>query len=172
MTFAPYEPEAARGPAAEVTVRPVVEGDLDACAALIVTRTGEEPAVRRGRLEADLDRGDGLLLVAEVGTEIAGYAQVMKFVSPDGAAPDGYYLIALIVATPWRRRGIGELLTRARMEWVAARADEVWYFANAANGAILDLNAEFGFAEVTREFSLPGVTFGGGVGVLLRAPLR
>jgi hypothetical protein len=37
-------------------------------------------------------------------------------------------------------RRAGEQLARARMEWTAARATEIWFFANAANVASLRLH--------------------------------
>jgi len=46
--------------------------------------------------------------------------------------------------------------------------DEIWYFTNAAS---LLLHYRLGFREVTRDFTYPGVTFTGGVGVLCRACL-
>jgi ribosomal protein S18 acetylase RimI-like enzyme len=90
---------------------------------------------------------------------------------PANIAPAGYYLAGLLVAPAYRRRGIGERLTRARMAWVALRGTETWFFANAANRASLLLHQGLGFREVTRDFTYPGVTFTGGVGVLCRASL-
>jgi hypothetical protein len=55
------------------------------------------------------------------------------------------------------------------MAWVFERAPDVWFFANARNRASLNLDAELGFVEVTRNFVFPGVSFDGGVGVLGRA---
>ena len=57
------------------------------------------------------------------------------------------------------------------MGWAAERAEEMWYFTNAGNRASLRLHEALGFAEVTRDFVFPGVTFTGGVGVLCRAKL-
>ena len=131
---------------------------------------------RRARLEADLRDPDKYTVVAEVGGEIAGYALVLGHkVSPEDpptTAPDGYYLIGLIVAPAWRRHGIGDLLTIERMRWVAERADEVYYFANLKNGATLDLHQRFGFTEVTRDFTFPNAPLEPGTCVLLRAPLQ
>ncbi|GAA1132758.1 hypothetical protein GCM10009630_33480 [Kribbella jejuensis] len=125
---------------------------------------------------ADLQDPEKYTVVAEVGGEIAGYALVLGHkVSPDDpptTAPDGYYLIGLIVAPKWRRRGIGDLLTIERMRWVAERAYEVYYFANLQNGATLDLHQRFGFTEVTREFTFPNAPLKPGTCVLLRAPLN
>jgi ribosomal protein S18 acetylase RimI-like enzyme len=55
--------------------------------------------------------------------------------APANIAPAGYYLTGLLVAPGYRRRGIAEQLTRARMAWTAARVTEIWFFANAANRA-------------------------------------
>ena len=67
--------------------------------------------------------------------------------------------------------GIGELLTTERIRWTAERSDAVYYFANLANGPILDLHQSFGFTEVTRDFTFPRAPLKPGTGVLLRAEL-
>ncbi|GAA1595584.1 GNAT family N-acetyltransferase [Kribbella karoonensis] len=173
--FAEYRPGVARR-AVDVQVRPAVNADLPACAELIVTRTGGSAEARRLRLEADLRDPDKYTVVAEVGGEIAGYALVLGHkispADPPTTAPDGYYLIGLIVAPAWRRHGIGDLLTTERMRWVAERADEAYYFANLRNGPTLDLHQRFGFTEVTRDFTFPNAPLEPGSCVLLRARLR
>lgn len=177
LGFAAYRPGIARerSGTSSAVMREATIDDLAACAAMIVSRVGGDLEERRERLAADLAKDDHYLLVAVGGHEVVGFGQVMRFVAPSGApvdvAPDGYYLVALIVAPAWRRRGIGERLTTARVAWVAQRADTVWYFANARNGATLDLHRRLGFVEVSRQFTFAGVTFGGGNGVLLRAQL-
>jgi len=107
--------------------------------------------------------------VAELG-EIVGYGRVHRFRAsadaPPGVAPDGYYLIGLGVSPQHQRHGIGRAITRARLSWIARRASMAWYFTNARNEASLRLHRELGFREVTRDFSYPGVTFEGGVGIL------
>jgi ribosomal protein S18 acetylase RimI-like enzyme len=162
----------ARPPA--IIREPVVD-ELATCAAMIVGRAGGDVDARREHLASCLADDDHHLLVAAVGSEVVGFGHVMPFVAPDGApadvAPDGYYLVGLVVVPAWRRHGIGERLTAARMAWAAERADTIWYFANASNGATLDLHRRLGFVEVSRQFTFPGVAFAGGNGVLLRAPL-
>lgn len=173
--FAAYEPGVARQ-AVDVVVRPAVAADLTACAELIVTRTGGPVEQRRQRLEDDLANPERYTVVAEIDGGVVGYGAVIRHqlspADPPNTAPDGYYLIGLIIAPDRRRHGIGELLTRERMRWTAERADEIYYFANVANGAILDLNGSFGFTEVTRDFTFPNAPLKPGTCVLLRAALR
>jgi ribosomal protein S18 acetylase RimI-like enzyme len=173
--FAEYQPEVGRQ-SVEVDVRPAEPADLQVCAELIVSRTHGSAAERRERLVADLADPDKYIAVAVVGDEVVGYGGVirheLKLDDPPTTAPTAYYLIGLIVSPAWRRHGIGELLTRDRMRWTAERADAVYYFANQANGAILDLNKTFGFIEVTRDFSFPGAPLKPGTCVLLRADLN
>jgi ribosomal protein S18 acetylase RimI-like enzyme len=175
--FAAYEPRPAheRSEPCSATIREPLPAELTACAAMVVSRAGGDPDVQRDRLVADLADDNRQLLVAVVGREVVGFGKVMHFVAPAGSpqeiAPDGYYLVGLYVAPGWRRRGIGELLTTARMAWVARRADTVWYFANGGNGATLDLHRRHGFVEVSRRFVFPGVTFADDNGILLRASL-
>ncbi len=150
-------------------------GDLAALAQLAEAHSGVSGGWTE-RFEADLS-GDGrVLVVAGVERSLAGYGRVRWFSpsprSPADTAPAGWYLGGLVVAPEWRGCGAGAALTRVRLEWVAERADEVWYYANARNVVSLALHAAVGFEEVTRDFSVPGVSFEGGVGVLCRLRLR
>jgi len=172
--FAEYAPDAGRQVLdTPIEIRPMGADDLDACAELIVSRTGGPVAERRTRLLSDLNDPTRYSVVACVGTEVVGYAAVIHHeVSPDDprtTAPTGYYLVGLIVSPNWRRHGIGELLTTERIRWTAERSDTVYYFANLANGPILDLHQSFGFTEVTRDFTFPRAPLKPGTGVLLRA---
>jgi ribosomal protein S18 acetylase RimI-like enzyme len=174
--FADYQPEVERQTVdAAITVRPAVLADLEVCAELIVSRSGGSVEARTHRLMADLRDPARYTAVACAGDEVIGYGGVIRHdVSPGDPpemAPSGYYLVGLIVASDWRRRGIGELLTVDRMRWTADRADSVYYFANLANGATLDLHQSLGFTEVTRDFTFPGDPLQPGTGVLLRTDL-
>jgi len=173
-SFADYQPGVGRR-SALVEVRAAEVADLDACAELIVSRTGGSAAERRGRLLADLSDPDRYAVVAVVDSEVIGYGGVIRHevspTDPTTMAPTGYYLVGLIVAPAWRRHGIGELLTTQRMRWTAERADAIYYFANLANGATLDLHSRLGFREVTRDFTFPSDPLKPGTGVLLRADL-
>jgi ribosomal protein S18 acetylase RimI-like enzyme len=174
--FAEYRPEVDRqAPGAVVGVRPARVGDLGACAELIVSRAGGSAADRRRRLLDDLGSPDRYTAVACVDGQVIGYGGVIHHQAlpddPSTMAPSGYYLVGLIVSPDWRRHGIGELLTRDRMCWTAARADAIYYFANLGNGATLDLHHRLGFTEVTRDFTFPGNPLQPGTGVLLRAEL-
>lgn len=175
-TFAEYEPDAGRqAPDSPVVIRPMAAYDLDACAQLIVSRTGGPAAERKDRLLSDLHDPTRYSIVACVETDVVGYAAVIHHeVSPDDpptTAPTGYYLVGLIVSPDWRRHGIGELLTTERIRWTAERANAVYYFANVANAPILDLHESFGFTEVTRDFTFPRAPLKPGTGILLRAEL-
>jgi ribosomal protein S18 acetylase RimI-like enzyme len=158
------------------TIRTAAAADLAASARLAAAHRGGEYAAWLARLAADFDHPQACLLVAEDSARLTGYGRVRRFSpSPDGPAslaPPGYYLSGLLVHPGYRRRGIGGLLTRARMAWTAARAGEIWYFTDAGNQASLRLHQRLGFREVTRDFTFPQVTFEGGVGVLGRAQLE
>lgn len=178
--FADYRPEQTRRtPGQTISVRRMSAGDVEACARLIVSRTGGPIEDRREKLRADLQNPDRYSVVAcatsDPDSQVIGYAAVILHEripdQPATTAPTGYYLVGLIVSPQWRRHGIGELLTVDRMRWTAERADAVWYFANVENGAILDLHRRFGFVEVTRDFTFPNAPLAPGAGVLLRAPL-
>ena len=175
-SFADYNPDAGRQvPGTPVETRAMGAEDLDACAELIVSRTGGSTEDRRERLLADLHDPTRYSVVACADGQVIGYAAVIHHeVSPDDPptmAPTGYYLVGLIVSPDWRRHGIGELLTTDRMRWTAERADGIYYFANLANSPILALHERFGFTEVTRDFTFPRAPLKPGTGILLRAEL-
>jgi len=118
---------------------------------------------------AALDNPDLLLLICQMQDDIIGYGHASVLIPDTTTAstpPSGYYLTGLLVASAWRRRGIGLTLTHARLSWIFKRSDTAWYFSNARNDASLSLHAKLGFTEVTRDFSYPNVSFQGGIGVL------
>ena len=141
-------------------VRTATEADLPACAALAVELRGRAPDFAR-----DLDA----LFVAEDGGAVIGYGRLVEVTE---GGPAGLYLMGLLVAPAHRRRGVGEALTRVRIDAALERRGEVWYFANSRNAASLRLHARLGFEEVQRPFAFPGVTFDGGEGVLCRLRAR
>ena len=173
--YATWAPEVSRRRGEVLVVEAEAEADVGA-AARLAERYSAINGEWEERLRSDVADRDRALFVAKVNEEVIGYSRLHRFVpaeaSPADSAPAGWYLGGLVVATEWRRRGAGEALTRARLAWVAERATEVWYYANAGNRASLALHAALGFEEVTREFTVVGVSFEGGVGVLCRAVLQ
>jgi GNAT superfamily N-acetyltransferase len=113
------------GAAAELTIRPAAIADLPGTARLAVAERGGEHAEWQARFAADLPDPDACLLLAEAGGHVTAYGRARRFDPPRDApasiAPAGYYLSGLLVAPAYRRRGIGEQLTRARMAWAATR---------------------------------------------------
>ena len=165
-------------------VRSATHDDIDGLTRLAVEENGRSPSDGGGSTSFghwhalftdNLARDDRHVLVAASPTELVGYGRIAWFEpatdAPADTAPAGWYLIGLSVAPSRRRRGFARALTEQRLDWVAARADEAWYFANEENRISLALHASLGFVEVTRDFSFPGVTFAGGTGVLARADL-
>lgn len=166
--FADYEPND-HGVEAEVEVRPLQADDVDRCSELAVQRNGLDIGTWRGSFERSLEREDHQTFVALQDGRVIGYASTtwMNPVADGGVnAPEGWYLTGVVVDPHARRRGVGRRLTKARLEWLAGRTDRVWYFATALNRPSLDLHASLGFREVTRDFSIPGVSFSGGEGIL------
>lgn len=154
-------------------MRQAHNADVTACAALAAAERADDPELARARFQADLCTPRRRLFVATVEGCFAGFGRMAYFTppadAPSNVAPEGFYVVGLLVDPAWRRTGVGLALTRARIAWAFQRAGEVWFFANARNRASLDLHAQLGFVEVTRDFTFPGVSFDGGVGVLCRA---
>ena len=171
--FAEYDAVAGRRELpAPVEVRPARLDDVAACARLAVARTGGDLTTWEARLAADLDRDTVLVTVAVVGATVGmgrvGWISWSEPASTD-AAPDGYYLTDLVVDPAWRRYGLAEQMTRARLAWVWERDTTAWYVANSRNRVSLELHEKLGFRVVADDISIAGMTFVGGHGVLCRA---
>ena len=166
------------------TVRAATLDEVAALARLAVAENCRSPSDGEGSASFEfwrdlftdnLGRDDRHVTVAETATGLVGYGRTGWFDpvpdAPANTAPAGWYLTGLSVDPDWRRRGIARALTEERLDWVAARSDAAWYFANAENRVSLALHASLGFVEVTRDFSFPGVEFRYGAGVLCRVDL-
>jgi aminoglycoside 6'-N-acetyltransferase I len=105
-----------------------------------------------------LQRSDRIVLVTVIGGEVIAAAKTHFHPAPDGAAPAGHYLGGVVVAPGYRRRGIGSALTRARVEWIGARAASAYYFANEHNTASVRMHESLGFRPIGRFRSVHGVT--------------
>ena len=157
-------------------VRPGCADDLDACVALALLAAPEhEASFWRDVLLRDLEGHEHRLVVAESEGEVVGYGRARLVEpapdAPPDTAPAGHYLTGVYVRPEWRRNGVATALTEARLDWIRERAADAWYFANARNTASIALHRRFGFEEVSRRFSFPGLVFEGGRGILFRLTL-
>lgn len=158
-------------------VRKARDEDLPAAAALASAHYGGDLSRWEDRLSSSLAAPQALLAVAEVGgprPRVVGYGKAARCSPVDDAdpAPAGLYLTGLVVDPAWRRRGVGEQLTRWRLEQLREVGEPVHFFTNARNAASLSLHERLGFVEVGRAASYLGEPFTGGVGVLLRRDPR
>lgn len=116
-----------------------------------------------------------ILSVAEIDGRIVGFARATYFQPDDKApvnsCPEGWYLTGVIVDPEFRRAGIASKLTTSRLEQIAEKANQAYYFANAQNRVSIELHEKLGFQEISRDFSYPGVNFVGGQGILFRIDL-
>jgi GNAT superfamily N-acetyltransferase len=105
------------------------------------------------------------LFVAESSGQVVGYGRVVCTdagpagpAGPEvpGAAPPGWYLLGLVVDEAWRRRGIGEALTKARMAWVSERSSRLYCFTSHANLASQALHEHLGFTKMPGIWTPPG----------------
>ncbi len=181
----------------QLQIRPAVTEDLCVIARISAERSGLDPSHHRDSLDETFslmtDTGKALILVGEIitasnmdsleadqpghtpQTSIAGFGKV-SYTNPrdkiSKSIPEGWYLSGVIVANTWRRHGLGAALTGARLDWISQRAKTAYYLANARNQVTIKLHQKFGFYEVSRDFSSPGVTFEGGEGILFQVDLQ
>ncbi|MDO5535260.1 MAG: GNAT family N-acetyltransferase [Propionibacteriaceae bacterium] len=175
MFFAPYEPDAHGVPLPDVLIRDGERADLGQTSSLLAQREGGDPVAWEAILGRRFDEDHQKLVVAEHAGEVIGYGW-LAYLTPvaDGGhgAPDGWYLSGVVVDPAHRRRGIGRRLTQARIDWVLARDEAVFYVVSARNRASRTMHAELGFEEVTEEFTVPGVVFANADGILCRLDPR
>lgn len=161
-----------------IDVRPLREDEVVRAAQ--VTEACSEMSAERSagvyRRQFARGMGDGMLWAAFEGAEMVGVARVAHFTAPllplPKVVPDGWYLMGVNVLPSHRRRGIGRSFTEQRLSWLAERTDVVWFFTDSQNTASIRLHEEFGFVEVTRDFTFPMLTFSSGQGVLFRRVTR
>ncbi|MDQ7827174.1 MAG: GNAT family N-acetyltransferase [Candidatus Eremiobacteraeota bacterium] len=160
------------------TIRPAAISDVPELALIKSSREGTDlNSCARGFAEEISRNGNSyLLLTASIGTKIAAFGRAGFFQRPESisqnTAPEGWYLLGVIVLKDFRRCGIAFELTRSRLLWIADHSKVAYYFASAMNLATIHLHNHFGFSEITRDFTFPGVTFTGGTGILFRAELN
>jgi ribosomal protein S18 acetylase RimI-like enzyme len=179
--FAEYFPRSTgwqREPLPEnLLITQATERDVEGIARLVMDRQGiaNQDATKRVErwLLADADKS--LFLIARLKDAVAAYARAAFIPRPMDSdfahVPEGWYLTGVVVADDFRRRGIASELTRRRLDWIAQRAPEAFYFASARNRASIDLHQRHGFMELQHNFRFPGVQFTGGVGILFRAAI-
>ncbi len=178
--FEPYEsdpPVRATPFAGEIRI--ATPRDARAIATVFVEREGGDvddvTEAVRGEILKIAERKTRQVWVATEADVVLAYGRATSFEpaadAPPEAGPRGWYLGGVIVAGGQRRRGIGGLLTRARLEWIAQRATEAYYCTSEHNAVSIVLHRTFGFEEQVRGVWMPGMEFYEGQGVLFRVDL-
>lgn len=176
--FANYQPNEHGQRDDSIVLRHAERRDAPGMARLCAERQGSNFTEALIRFERELANPGlaGGLFVAESENSILAYARALFITPPADAVPNhipkGWYLGGVVVDPTWRRRGIGHRLTASRIAFLVTEgASELFFTVNSRNQASIDLHLEFGFREVTRDFTCPGVQFTGGVGILFRLDL-
>ena len=130
-------------------VRPARPDDLDALVELYADVAAEgrwiaaeapvDRAMRHRRMSELLDRRDACLLVAVAGDELVGQLGIEL-------ARYGVADLGMLVAAPWRGRGVGSALVAAGLAWARqAGAHKVALQVWPHNQAAIALYEKFGF---------------------------
>jgi aminoglycoside 6'-N-acetyltransferase I len=127
-------------------------GDVASAVELATRVLQVKPGDRGEQFAADISDDSRQMFVAKANGQVIAYGRVAELAAGEAApgTPAGCYLIGVLVGPAWRRRGIAMALTRARLRWVFARADEAFYVTGADNIASLNLHASLGFQELKR----------------------
>ena len=133
-----------------VRIEPLTKTDVASAVQLAVRVLRVRPGDRGEQFASDITDDCRHMFVAKANGQVVAYGRVTKLAADEAGpeTPAGYYLSGVLVEPALRRRGIALALTRARLRWVFARTDEVFYVAGADNIASLRLHAALGFREV------------------------
>lgn len=88
------------------------------------------------------------------------------------AALPGIYLMGIMVAKDFRRRGVATFLSLQRFEWLRSRKiKQVYSGVEATNLASLEMHESLGFVEIERVAGILTLRFESGEGILFRKTL-
>ena len=89
--------------------------------------------------------------MATVGDSVIGYGHTTlhsRTVDEEASHPSGYFLSGLMISPDHRRKGIGTLLTIARIDMLRQVTDIIYYRAESDNKATIDMHSRLGFESV------------------------
>jgi len=135
-----------------VRIEPLTKTDLAPAVQLAVRVLRVRPGDRGEQFALDITDDRRQMFVAKANGQVVAYGRATELAADEAGpeTPAGYYLSGVLVEPALRRRGIALALTQARLRWVFARTDEVFYVAGAGNVASLRLHMALGFQEVKR----------------------
>ena len=158
----------------DLIIRKAEPGDAGEIAVIAAEREGKDPVEMFHKLKKELERisnsEDTVIFAAGYKSKVVGYGRGKYFTppegSPDNTAPEGWYLLGLIIAPGHRRQGVGRRLTGERIDYLKSRTNRIYYFVNKRNIVSVEMHKEFGFKELTRDFVFPGAIDKTGEGIL------
>jgi len=135
-----------------VRIEPLTKTDLAPAVQLAVRVLRVRPGDRGEQFALDITDDRRQMFVAKANGQVVAYGRATELAADEAGpeTPAGYYLSGVLVEPALRRRCIALALTQARLRWVFARTDEVFYVAGADNVASLRLHMALGFQEVKR----------------------
>lgn len=166
--FAQYRPDVRGTKDRSVSVRVARPEDAAAIAAVDATRQ-PRPEHHLDSVVARLARTDALTVVAEADGEVVGTSAVMVWAA-HADSPEGWYVSGITVVPAWRRRLVADRMLALELKHLDRERHQAWSVVNLTNRASLALHERHGFTEVARAASFAGITFTGGMGVLLSRP--
>jgi len=137
------------GATGEMVIRKATSTDIAACAVLICGHVSGNLEDWRSRFERDLANPQRQFLVATVDASVVGYGHTTlhsdKSEDETTSSPTGYFLSGLLVSPAHRRKGLGILLTIARIDELRQLTDVIYYRAEPSNQATINLHSRLGF---------------------------
>jgi ribosomal protein S18 acetylase RimI-like enzyme len=145
-------PQPTDGMVRSVQIEPLTEADVSSAVEFAVRVLRVKPGDLGEQFASDITDDLRQMFVAKASGQVVAYGRVIELAADEAGpgTPAGCYLSGVLVDPAWRRRGIANQLTQARLRWAFARTDKVFYVTGADNIASLHLHAVFGFQEMKR----------------------
>lgn len=162
----------------------VREAKLSDVREIVELRNAQEPInIKRylerttEEVELSLNKDNLVFMVAEHEKEIIAYARLRYWERDEERGKhkdlEGWFLNGIIVKDSYRRSGVGERLTKERVDHLKKiEASEVFYVVNSKNTVSIALHEKLGFEIIDNDFMAPRHEFkGGSKGLLCRMKL-
>lgn len=122
------------------------------------------------KYKKEFKEGKSLIYVAEYDSNVVGYGRTifLEDIEYPFDSVSGWYLMGLVVKKDYRLKGIGEMLTKFRMNKIEEKKQPIYCVTNATNKVSIDLHQKLGFQIIDEKPGFFTIKFSDGLGYLLR----
>ena len=172
--FAKFNPNVKNEQLSDISIREVKKSDYKEIAKIVWERDEKKGLIsdynERFKKEfKKLGSANWYMHVAIHENKIVGYGRLVKITEVIGIpGPLGWYLMGITVSHNYRRKGIGEKLTKFRLEFAAKLCSEIYFVCNAQNETSIYIHEKLGFQKILKGKGFFNILFDQGLGYIYR----